>query len=114
MGVHYHHLGRIPQLGEYHRSKDHLFRDLSSLWQDHLILRLCRSSLRQDHQVLQSCRRDLHREWDGQSLPVPLNHLLNPQHLAAVLGILMTVHLAVCLGKCWCEELLLRINDDSE
>ena len=26
----------------------------------------------------------------------------------------MTAHLAVCLGKCWCEELLLRISDDSE
>ena len=48
------------------------------------------------------------------SLPVPLNHLLNPQHLAAILEILMTVHLAICLGKCWCEELLLRISDNSE
>ena len=100
MGVHYHLLGRIPQLGGYHRSKDRLFRALSSLWQDHQILRLC--------------RRDPHKERERLSLLVPLNHLLNPQHLAAVRGILMTVHLAVCSGKCWCVELLLRISEDSE
>ena len=100
MGVHYHLLGRIPQLGGYHHSKDRLFRDLSSLQQDHQILRLC--------------RRDLHKERERLSLLVPLNHLLNPQHLAAVRGILMTAHLAKCSGKCWCEELLLRISDDSE
>ena len=89
MGVHYHLLGRIPQLGGYHRSKDHLFRDLSSLRQDHQILRLCRSSLRQDHRVLRSCHQDLHKERERLSLPVPLNHLFNPHHLAAVLGILI-------------------------
>ena len=114
MGVHYHLLGRIPQLGGYHHSKDHLFQDLSSLRQDHQILQLCHSSLQQDRQVLRSCRRDLLKERERLSLLVPLNHLLNPQHLAAVRGILMTAHLAVCSGKCWCEELLLRISDDSE
>ena len=48
MGVHYHLLGCIPQLGGYHRSKDRLFRDLSSH--------------RQDHQILWLCRRGLHKE----------------------------------------------------
>ena len=65
MGVHYHHLGHIPQLGGYHHSKDLLFQDLSSLRQDHQILRLCRSSLRLDFWVLRSCHRDLHKEWEG-------------------------------------------------
>ena len=65
MGVQYHLLGHIPQLGGYHRSKDHPFQDLSSLRQDHQILRLCRSSLRLDLQVLRSCRQDRHKGWEG-------------------------------------------------
>ena len=81
MGVLCHLQGRIPQLEGYHHSKDHLVQDLSSLWQD--------------HQILQLCHRDL--PW---FLLVPLDHPFNPQHLAAIQGILMTEQLAIYSGKC--------------
>ena len=98
MGVHYHLLGRIPQLGGYHRSKDHLIRDLNSL--------------RQDHQILQLCHRDLLWERVRLSLPVPLNHPLNPQNLAVVQGVVITMQLPIYSGKCWCKGTLLKVSED--
>ena len=87
MGVLYHLQGRIPQLGGYHHSKDHLIRDLSSLWQDHQILQLCHRDLSWDHCSLEM---RLIPPSELLFLLVPLNHLFNPQHLVAVQGILMT------------------------
>ena len=81
MGVLYHLQGHIPQLGGYHCSKDHLIRDLSSLWQDHKILQLCHQDLPWDHCSLEM---SLIPPSEVLFLPVPLNHLFNPQHLVAV------------------------------
>ena len=112
MGVLYHLQGHIPQLGGYHHSKDHLIQDLSSLWQDHQILRLCHRDLPWD-----CCSLELRLIPISERLflLVPLNHPFNPQHLAAVRGFELTkTHLAVYSGKCWSKELVLKINRISE
>ena len=86
MGVLYLLQGHIPQLGGYHCSKDHLIRDLSSFQQDHQILRLCHQDLLWDHC---SPEMSLIPPSEVLFLLVPLNHLFNPQHLAAIRGILI-------------------------
>ena len=86
MGVLYHLQGHIPQLEGYHRSKDHLIRDLSSHWQDHQILRLCHWDLPWDQ-----CSPEMRLIpiLEVLFLLVLLKHPFNPQHLAAIQGILM-------------------------